>query len=106
MHKPFDTATNEILGHGPISWMAYLRLKPGGPLEVIDANLAAVTAEADKVYRVSGLGGHLIHIEMQSTSDRSLPRRLWRYNAMLDVKHPLLDGTSIATYTCIAATYA
>jgi predicted transposase YdaD len=26
MHKPYDTATNEILGHGPNSWMAYLQL--------------------------------------------------------------------------------
>jgi Domain of unknown function (DUF4351) len=89
MHKPYDTATKEILGHGPNSWMAYLQLKASGPIRVIDANLAAVTAEADKVYRVCGRGAHLVHVELQSKSDRDLPRRLWRYNAMLDLKHGL-----------------
>jgi hypothetical protein len=89
MHKPYDTAAKEILGHNPDCWMAYLRLKSDGPIRVIDADLAAVTAEADKVYRVGGRRAHLVHIELQARSDRSLPRRLWRYNAMLDVKYSL-----------------
>jgi hypothetical protein len=64
MHKPYDTAAKEILGHNPDSWMAYLSLKSDGPIRIIDADLAAVTAEAEKVYRVGGRRAHLVHIEL------------------------------------------
>ena len=89
MSKPYDISTREFLAHDPDSWMAYLHLNASGPIRVIDANLAAVTAEADKVYHVGGQGAHLIHIEMQAGAYGNLPRRLWRYNAMLDLKHNL-----------------
>jgi hypothetical protein len=54
---------------------------------VIDSDLSTVTAEADKVFRVAGPEPHLIHVEMQSSSDTTLPRRLLRYNALLDYRH-------------------
>jgi hypothetical protein len=45
------------------------------------------SAQADQVYRVIGRRPHLIHVEMQSRRDTRLARRLWRYNALLDVKY-------------------
>jgi predicted transposase YdaD len=36
---------------------------------------------------VGGRRPHLIHIEMHSGSPTTLPRRLWRYNALLDLKY-------------------
>jgi hypothetical protein len=69
--------------------MAYCRLNAGGPIDVIDADVSTVPAEADQVYRVGGRRSHLIHVEMQSHRDWRLARRLWRYNALLDLKYEL-----------------
>ena len=39
--------------------------------------------------RVEGPGPFLLHVEVQSSYDPSLPRRLFRYNALLDLRHEL-----------------
>jgi hypothetical protein len=67
--------------------MAYLGIHPQGAVEVIDSDLSTVTAEADKVYRVSGPEPYLVHVEMQTSPDTTLPRRLLRYNILLDYRH-------------------
>ncbi len=89
MSKPYHMTTKDILKRDPPSWMAYLRLNPGGSLQVIDTDVSTVPAETDQVYRVVGRRAHLIHIEMQSHRDSRLARRLWRYNALLDLKYDL-----------------
>jgi hypothetical protein len=89
MPKPYDVTTRDLLQRDPLSWLAYLRLEAGGPIQVIDTDVSTVPAEADQVYRVGGRRSHLIHIEMQSHRDRRLARRLWRYNALLDLKYDL-----------------
>jgi hypothetical protein len=86
--KPYDVTSKDLLRRDPPSWMAYLRLNnAGGPIEAIDADVSTVPAEADRVYRVGGRHAHLIHVEMVSHRDSRLARRLWRYNAMLDLKY-------------------
>ncbi len=87
MAKPFDATTKDLLESDPVAWMAYLGLHPQGTVEVIDSDLSTVTAEADKVYRVSGSEPYLVHVEMQSSPDTTLPRRLLRYNVLLDYRH-------------------
>ncbi len=88
--KPYDVTGKDLLRRDPPSWMAYLRLSdPGGSIEAIDADVATVPAEADRVFRVGGRHAHLIHVELVSHRDSRLPRRLWRYNAMLDLKYGL-----------------
>src|SRR5438874_2693333 len=89
MSKPYDVTTKDLLKRGPVAWMAYLRLKAGGPIQVIDTDVSTVPAQADQVYRVGGRRSHLIHIEMQSRRNAALARRLWRYNALLDLKYNL-----------------
>jgi hypothetical protein len=89
MSKPYDVTTKDMLRRDPPSRMAYGRLKAGGPIDVIDADVSTVPAEADQVYRVGGRRSHLIHVEMQSRRDGRLARRLWRYNALLDLKYDL-----------------
>jgi hypothetical protein len=89
MSKPYDVTTKDILKRDPPSWMAYLRLNPGGSLQVVDTDVSTVPAETDQVYRVLGRRAHLIHVEMQSRRDTRLARRLWRYNALLDLKYDL-----------------
>ncbi len=78
MAKPFDATTKDLLESDPVAWMTYLGLHPQGTVEVIDSDLSTVTAEADKVYRVSGSEPYLVHVEMQSSADTTLPRRLLR----------------------------
>jgi hypothetical protein len=88
--KPYDVTGKDILRRDPPSWLAYFRLAvAGGPIDVVDADLSTVSAEADWVYRIGGRLVHLIHVEMQSRRDARLPRRLWRYNALLDLKFDL-----------------
>ena len=55
----------------------------------MNSDLSTVTAEADKVIRVEAQEPWLVHIELQAGHDRTLPRRLLRYNAMLNVRHDL-----------------
>jgi hypothetical protein len=55
----------------------------------MNSDLSTVTAEADKVIRVEGQEPWLVHIELQAGHDQTLPRRLLRYNAMLNVRHDL-----------------
>ena len=64
--KPYDVTTKDLLRRDPASWMAYFHLDAAGPVEAIATDVSTVAAEADEVYRVSGRGAHLIHIEMQS----------------------------------------
>ncbi len=84
MAKPFDATSKDLLESDPAAWMGYLGLHPQGPVEVIDSDPSTVTTEADKVFRVVDPEPYLIHVEMQSSADTTLPRRLLRYNALLD----------------------
>jgi hypothetical protein len=89
MAKPFDATTKDLLEADPAAWMAYLGLHPQGTVEVIDSDLSTVTTEADKVFRVDGPESYLVHVEMQSSADTTLPRRLLRYNVLLDYRHDM-----------------
>ncbi|MGO9463469.1 MAG: hypothetical protein ACLQIB_00650 [Isosphaeraceae bacterium] len=89
MAKPYDVTTKDLLRRAPPAWMAYFRLSAGGPIEAIAADVSTVPAETDQVCRVGGSGPHLVHIEMQSSRDSNLARRLRRYNALLDLKYNL-----------------
>src|SRR5436305_1210046 len=73
----------------PEPWLAYLGLVPEGPVRVIDSDLSTITAAVDKVFRIDGPEPYLVHIEMQAGADRTLPRRLLRYNVLLDLRHDL-----------------
>ena len=87
--KPYDVTTKDLLRRDPPSWMTYLRLRAAGPIHAIPSDVSTVPAETDQVYRVGGHGPHLVHIEMQSRRHSKLARRLWRYNALLDLKYNL-----------------
>jgi len=89
MTKPYDATTKELLEGFPEAWMAYIGCVPAGPVETVDADLSTVTAEADKVYRVGGAQPYLVHLEIQANADQTMPRRLHRYNALLDMRHDL-----------------
>jgi hypothetical protein len=87
--KRVDTRARELLADNPPAWIAYMRLPAGGLMQVMDSNVASTAAEVDQVYRVSKPRPHLIHIEVQARWDNTLARRMWRYNALLDLKYDL-----------------
>lgn len=89
MAKPFEAATKQLVEAYPDAWLTYLGLQPTGPVAIVDADLAAVTAEADKVPRVDAPVPWLVHIEFQAGADPTLGQRMRRYNVLLHSRHGL-----------------
>lgn len=87
--KPFDATTKTLVETHPEDWLALAGLPPQ-PVLIIDADLATVTTEADRVLRVGDPPVCLLHFEFESgesvarIGDRSL-----RYNVLLDGEHNL-----------------
>jgi hypothetical protein len=88
MTRPFDATLEELLEDSPESWPTLVR-RPGGSGAVVDADIATVTGDADKVLRVGGPPYWLLHVEAQAGPDASLPRRAHVYNALLSQRHDL-----------------
>ena len=87
MPKPFDVSTKELVEFSPPDW-----LRAGLPSEAaegMDADLATVSTEADRVVHVTAPDEYLAHFEFQSSFDASLLSRTLRYNVLLDVKYGL-----------------
>src|SRR5262245_23212662 len=89
MAKSIDALTRSLLEAHPVDWLNLLGLMHGKPATVVNSDVSTVTAEADKVIRVEGPEPWLVHVELQTGYDRTLPRRLLRYNALLNVRHGL-----------------
>src|SRR4051794_24089543 len=89
MPKTFDALTRSLLESHPADWLTLLGLIHGEPARVVNSDVSTVTAEADKVIRVDGPEPWLVHIERQTGLNTTLPRRLLRYNALLNLRHNL-----------------
>jgi hypothetical protein len=89
MSKPYDATTKDLLERFPWAWLSYAGVKVVGNVDVIDANLSTITAEADKVFRLTEPAPYLVHIEAQASRDIRLPHRLRWYNTLLDHRHKL-----------------
>ena len=82
MPTPFDATTKELVRFQPEDWLALLGLPPE-PCELVDADLATVSTEADRLIRVNSTKPYLVHIEFQSGHDGySVPGRMLRYNVL------------------------
>jgi predicted transposase YdaD len=89
MAKALDATGKDLFDENPLAWSAYLGLRAEGSIQVVDSDISTVSAAADKVYRVEGPEPHLLHLELQANWDSTLPRRVFRYNAILDLRHDL-----------------
>src|SRR4029077_1882678 len=89
MAKTFDAITRGLLESHPTDWLNLLGLIHGEPARVVNSDLSTITAEADKVIRVEGTEPWLVHVELQNRFDKTLPRRLLRYNTLLNLRHDL-----------------
>jgi predicted transposase YdaD len=80
--KPFDVTTKYLVENRPADWLAYCGLNPT-EVEVIEADLSAVSAEADKVLRVKAPDPWLVHLEFQASYDVTLGERTLQYSVLL-----------------------
>ena len=87
--RRYDVTAKHLLEADPVAWLSYVGLAPTGPVAVVDADLSTVLAEADKVVRVAGTSPWLVHLEVQSTYDATMPARMLQYNSLLHRRHGL-----------------
>jgi predicted transposase YdaD len=82
MSTPFDATTKELVRFQPEDWLALLGLPPE-PCELVDADLATVSTEADRLIQVNSARPYLVHIEFQTGHDgHAVPGRMLRYNVL------------------------
>ncbi|MBB6052842.1 hypothetical protein [Armatimonas rosea] len=82
MATPFDATTKELVRLHPEDWLELLGLPPAS-CELVDADLATVSTEADRLIRVLTQEPYLVHIEFQAGHDgHRVPGRMLRYNVL------------------------
>jgi predicted transposase YdaD len=87
MPKPFDVATKQLVEFDPLAWLRFLGL-PGEAAELIDADLATVVAEADRILRVAN-PDYLAHFELQASYKVDMGDRMLLYNVVAYYKYRL-----------------
>ena len=87
MSKPYDAVTRHLIETDPLAWLRAAGL-PGEKIELVDANLSTVTAEADRILRVHD-PEYIANLEPQSSFDRGLIERLLRYSVLIFCKYGL-----------------
>jgi predicted transposase YdaD len=85
----FDVSAKELVWDDPAAWLDRLGIGPPGPVEVIDSDITALTAAADKVIRVGGPEPYLVNFELQSSHQMDLAETLWFRQAALFHRHRL-----------------
>src|SRR5258708_26315459 len=89
MAQPFDITLKHLLESHPADCLRLAGLRTGAAIDVIDADLATVMAEADKVFRIKDRQPWMMHFEMQVSYDGDLCERMLRYNVLLKNRHAL-----------------
>ena len=85
----FDVSAKELVWDDPAAWLERLAIGPAGPVEVIDSDITALTAAADKVIRVGGPEPYLVNFELQSSHQMDLAETIWFRQAALFHRHRL-----------------
>ena len=95
MPHRYDASTKFLVDDRLADWLPLLGRTTSAKVEVIEADLATVTAAADKVLRVLDDPNWLMHIELQSSRNPDSPAALHVYNGLLDRRHDLLVRTMV-----------
>ena len=85
----FDVSAKELVWDGPAAWLERFGIGPIGPVDVIDSDITALTAAADKVIKVGGPEPYLVNIELQSSHEKDLVETTWFRQAALFHRHRL-----------------
>jgi len=85
----FDVSTKELVWDDPAAWLERFGIGPPGPVDVIDSDITALTASADKVIRVGGSEPYLVNVELQSSHQTDLVETVWFRQVALFHRHRL-----------------
>jgi hypothetical protein len=85
----FDVSAKELIWDDPANWLERLSIGPRGPTVVIESDITALTAAADKVIHVEGPRPYLVNFEVQSSSQTDLVETTWFRQAALFHRHRL-----------------
>lgn len=88
MPNPFDETLKHLVESQPNAWLEFVGWS-GAKVEVIDADLSTLAAEADKVLKITAPTPSLAHLEFQSSYDAALGERTLLYNVLLRHRHAL-----------------
>jgi predicted transposase YdaD len=88
-HKPFDSTMKELAERRPRPWMSLLLGRRVGDVQVINADLSTITAEADKLFRIQDPRPFLVHNEFETSYKAESPLKGLRYNVLARVRHGL-----------------
>ncbi len=83
----FDVSAKELIWDDPANWLDRLSIGPRGPTVVIDSDITALTAAADKVIHVGGGQPYLVNFEVQSSYQADLVETTWFRQAALFHRH-------------------
>ena len=89
MATPFDATLKHLLEAYPNDWLRLVGVVPQGPVRLIGADLATVSAGADKALRIDAAVPWLLNLELQASYDATLADRLLLYNVLLTRRHGL-----------------
>lgn len=85
----YDAVLKRLLEGDPEAWMKLLNLEGVGPVRFLDTEFHTTTARVDKLILVDGEEKWLIHIEFQSSYDRTIALRIIRYSALIEYESKL-----------------
>ena len=81
MPHPYDASTKYLVQTRLADWLPLCGRTATAELQVVDADLATVTAAADRVLRVCEDPPWLLHLELQASRDPDLLLNLPAYNS-------------------------
>jgi predicted transposase YdaD len=87
--KPFDSTLKELEERQPRPWLSLWLGRPIPAVQVINADLSTITAEADKLLRVEGPRPWIIHNEFESNYKLDSPLKGLRYSVLARCRHGL-----------------
>jgi hypothetical protein len=90
MPKPFDATLKDLVTQYPADWLALAGFSTTGPVEVLDADLSAVTAASDKVLLIREEPPWLLHLEMESSYKAEMSEHLFWHHALLAHRQKML----------------
>lgn len=96
LHKPFDVSLKDLMEERPQGWPVLAGGWHPRRIELIDADVATLTAAADKVFRLEDDSGTwLLDLEPEASFKPDTPDKLHLYSAALSRRHRLLVRTVI-----------
>jgi predicted transposase YdaD len=95
MSHPYDASTKYLVQSRLADWLPLCGHRTTARVELVDADLATVTAAADRVLCVHEDPSWLFHLELQSSRDTALVRSLKVYNVLLERQYNLLVRTVV-----------